>query len=184
MGFRPFLHCIDCFSSDKMPKSGPKPKAITQPRWNPYKHRLGTILRDPEAFLRTAKGQDSDHDAIDDDITIDDTRRRSWTCKQKLGAVKYALLKVVVNKAGKEELISNNAAATNIGCTPKMLWDWIWDYDTINASAKGCWKSRLKASAKELQMEQELHDLFLQKRAIGRKIGSCWFFRNAQLIYS
>jgi transposase-like protein len=112
-----------------------------------------------------------------------DTRRRSWPREQKLGAVKYALSKVVVNKAGKEELISNNAAATNIGCTPKMLRDWIRDYDTINASAKGCRKSRPKVSAKEPQMEQELHELFLQKRAIGRKIGSRWFFQNAQLIY-
>jgi transposase-like protein len=169
--------------NDKMPKSGPKPKVITQPRWNPYKHRLGPFLGDSEAFLRTAKARGPDCDTIDDDIAIDDTRRRSWTREQKLGAIKYALSKVVLNKAGKEEPISNNAAATNIGCTPKMLRDWIRDYDTINASAKGCQKSRLKASAKEPQMEQELHELFLQKRAIRRKIGARWFFRNAQLIY-
>jgi len=94
--------------NDKMPKSGPKPKAITQPCWNLYKYRLGPFLRDSEAFLRTAKAQGPDCD------TIDDTRRWSWTCEQKLGAVKYALLKVVLNKAGKEKLISNNAAAINV----------------------------------------------------------------------
>jgi len=106
-----------------MPKSGPKPKAITQPRWNLYKHRLGPFLRDSEAFLRTAKAQGPNCDTINDDIAIDNTRRRSWTREQKLGAVKYALSKVVLNEAGKEELISNNAVATNIGCIPKMLQD-------------------------------------------------------------
>jgi hypothetical protein len=65
-----------------------------------------------------------------------------------------------------------------------MLRTWIRDYDTINASAKGCRKSRLKVSAKEPQIEQELHKLFLQKRSIGRKIGARWFDRNACLIYS
>jgi hypothetical protein len=54
-----------------------------------------------------------------------------------------------------------------------MLQGWIRDYDTIDTSAKGCQKSRLKASAKEPQIEQELYKLFLQKRAIGRKIGAC-----------
>ena len=106
---------------DKMPKSGLKPKAITQPCWNLCKHRLSPFLRYLEAFLRTAKGQDPDRDVINDDIAINDTHRRP--CKQKLGAIKYALLKVVVNKAGKEKLISNNAAATDIGCTPKLLQD-------------------------------------------------------------
>jgi len=88
------------------------------------------------------------------------------------------------SRKGPNQLIPNNAAASNIGCTPKMLRTWIWDYNTINASAKGCRKSRLNVSAKELQMEQELYELFLQKRLIGRKIGAFWFDRNACLIYS
>jgi len=154
-----------------MPKSGPKAKAITQPRWNLYKHRLGPFLGDPEDFLRTAKGQDPDQDAIDDDIAIDNVRRRSWTRKQKLGAIKYALSTFVPGKTtGKEELISNNATATNIGCTLKMLCTWIRDYDNINASAKGCQKSGLHVNAKEPQIEQELHKLFLEKQAIRRII--------------
>jgi hypothetical protein len=101
-----------------MPKPRPKAKEITKPRYNLYKHQLGPFFRQTEDFLRIAKGQDLDQDA-----SIDDTRRRSWTCEQKLGAIKYALSKVVLNKARKEELISNNATASNIGCTPKMLQD-------------------------------------------------------------
>jgi len=167
-----------------MPKSGPKPKAIAKPRHNPYSYRLlGPFLGSSEDFLCAAKGQDSEDKAIDDDVAIDNTHRRSWTQKQKLGAIKYATSTYILGKTGSNELIANNAAAVNIGCTPKMLRTWIWDYDIINASAKGCQKSRLKVSAKEPQIEQELHELFLQKRLIRRKIRACWFDRNACLIY-
>jgi hypothetical protein len=67
-----------------MPKSGPKPKAIAKPRHNPYSYRLGPFLGSSEAFLRTAKGEDLEgedpkDEAIDDDVAIDDRRRRSWT---------------------------------------------------------------------------------------------------------
>jgi hypothetical protein len=95
-----------------MPKPGPKAKEITKPCYNLYKHRLGPFLRQTKDFLRIAKGQDLDQDA-----SIGNTRRWSWSREQKLGAIKYALSKVVLNKARKEELISNNAAASNIGCT-------------------------------------------------------------------
>jgi len=167
-----------------MPKSGPKPKAIAKPRHNPYSYRLlGPFLGSSEDFLRAAKGQDSEDKAINDDVAIDDTHRRSWTWEQKLGAIKYATSTYVPGKTGSNKLISNNAATVNIGCTPKMLRTWIRDYDIINASAKGCRKSRLKVSAKEPQMEQELHELFLQKQLIRRKIGARWFGRNACLIY-
>jgi hypothetical protein len=32
-------------------------------------------------------------------------------------------------------------------------------------------------------MEEELHRLFVEKRAIGRKINAKWIHRNAQIIY-
>ena len=39
-----------------MPKSGPKPKAIAKPRYNPYSYRLlGPFLGNPKNFLRAAK---------------------------------------------------------------------------------------------------------------------------------
>jgi len=105
-----------------MPKPGPKPKAIAKPRWNPYSSRLpGPYLGTSNAFLCTAKGQDPEDEAIDDDVAIDDVRRRSWTRKQKLGAVKYAMSTYVPSKTGTDKLIPNNAAASNISCTPKML---------------------------------------------------------------
>ena len=153
-----------------MPRSGPKAKAISAPRYNLYKHRLSPFLGSSEAFLRTAKGQDPEDEAIDDDVAIDDVRRRSWTREQKLGAIKYATSTFVPGKTGQDKLIANKAAAYNIGYTPKMLCTWIRDYDEINASAKGCRKSRLKVSAKELQMKEELYKLFLEKRLIKRKI--------------
>jgi hypothetical protein len=109
-----------------MPKPGPKPKAIAKPRHNPYSYRLlGPFLGSSEDFLRAAKGQDSKGEAIDDDIAIDDTRRRSWTREQNLGAIKYATSTFVPGKTGSNELIANNAAAVNIGSTPKMLRTWI-----------------------------------------------------------
>jgi hypothetical protein len=78
-------------------------------------------LGNSKDFLRTAKGQDSEDEATDNDIAIDDIRRRSWTCEQKLGAIKYATSTYVPSKAGSNELITNNAAAVNIRCTSKML---------------------------------------------------------------
>jgi len=59
-----------------MPKSGPKAKVISQPRYSPYKHRLGPFLGSSKASLRTAKGQDPEGEAIDDDIAIDNVRCR------------------------------------------------------------------------------------------------------------
>jgi hypothetical protein len=103
-------------------------KAIAKPRHNPYRYRLpGPFLGSSEAFLRTAKGEDpedkaiNDDVAMDDDVAIDDIRCWSWTCEQKLGAIKYATSTYVPGKTGSNELIANHAAAFNIGCTPKML---------------------------------------------------------------
>ena len=152
-----------------MPKCDPKLKGIAQPRHNPYGYRLpGPFLGSSEEFLRTAKGQDPEDEAIDDDVAIDDIRRRSQTRKQKLGAIKYATSTYVPSKTGSDEIIPNNAAAVNIGCTPKMLRTWIWTYNEINASPKGSWKNRRNTTPKEPEMEQELHELFVQKRSIGR----------------
>jgi hypothetical protein len=109
-----------------MPKHGPKPKALSKPGHNPYKYRLpGLFLGESNAFLWTAKGLGSTGEPIGDDINVDDTRRRSWTRKQKLGAIKYAKSTYVPGKTGQDELILHNAAALNIGCTPKMLCTWI-----------------------------------------------------------
>jgi hypothetical protein len=120
---------------------------------------------------------------IDDDVAIDDIRRRSWTREQKLGAIKYATSTYVPGKTGSDELIANHAAAFNIGCTPKMLCTWIRSYDEINASPKGSRKNRRNTTPKEPELEEELHKLFVEKRAIGRKINAKWIYRNAQIIY-
>ena len=133
-----------------------------KPRHNPYSYRiLGPFLGNSDDFLRTAKGQDSEDEATNDDIAIDDVRRRSQTRKQKLGAIKYATSTYVPSKTGSNELIANNAAAVNIGCTPKMLRTQIQTYDEINASPKGSWKNRQRTTPKELEMEEELHKLFV-----------------------
>jgi len=50
-------HRILHLLGNKMPKSGPKPKAIAKPRSNPYSYRLpGPFLGSSNEFLRTAKG--------------------------------------------------------------------------------------------------------------------------------
>ena len=113
------------------------------------------------------------------DKAIDDIRCRSWTREQKLGAIKYVTLTYVLSKTGPAKLIANNATALKIGCTPKMLHTWIWTYNEINASSKGSQKNRQNTIPKEPEMEQELHDLFIQKRLIRRKINAKWFQRNA-----
>jgi hypothetical protein len=59
-----------------MPKCGPKPKALAKPCSNPYSYRLpGPFLGSSDAFLRTAKGQDLEDKAIDDDVAIDNVYR-------------------------------------------------------------------------------------------------------------
>jgi len=137
-----------------MPKCGLKPKAISKPWYNLYSYRLpGPFLGSSKDFLRTAKGQDPEDEAIDDNVAIDDIRRRSWTREQKLGAIKYATLTYVLGKTSSDKLILNNAAALNIGCTPKMLHTWIRTYDEINASPKGSWKNRHNTIPKEPEME-------------------------------
>jgi len=174
-----------------MPKCGPKLKAITEPRHNPYGSQLpGPFLGSSDDFLRTAQGQGPENEATDndeatnDDEAIDDIRRRSWTREQKLGAIKYATSTYVLSKTSPAKLIANNAAALKIGCTPKMLRTWIRTYDKINASSKGSRKNRQNTTPKEPEMEQELHGLFIQKQSIRRKINAKWFQRNARIIYS
>jgi hypothetical protein len=82
-----------------MPKPGPKPKAIAKPRWNPYSYRLpGPFLGSSEAFLCAAKRQNPEDKAIDNDVAVDDVRRRSWTREQKLSAVKYTVSTYVLSK--------------------------------------------------------------------------------------
>jgi hypothetical protein len=105
-----------------MPKPGPKPKAIAKLRHNLYSYQIpGPFLGNSKDFLRTAKGQDSKDEATDNDIAINDIRRRSWTCEQKLCVIKYATSTYILGKAGSNKLITNNAATVNIRCTSKML---------------------------------------------------------------
>jgi hypothetical protein len=43
----------------------------------------------------------------------------------------------ITTKNGYTELISRRAAADNIGCTSKMLWNLTKNYEKIKASLKG-----------------------------------------------
>jgi len=55
------------------------------------------------------------------------------------------------------KLIPTSAAANKIGCTPKMLQDWIKDYDHIAASSKHSRKNRCNASAQEPELELSMN---------------------------
>jgi hypothetical protein len=90
----------------------------------------------------------------------------------------------VPSKNGGEELISRNAAAHAIGYTPKMLRNWIKDYDKIKASSKGSRKANCTQPAKEPQIEAQLYDLIIEKCAIGRRVGRRWLEQHAKVIYS
>jgi transposase-like protein len=144
------------------------------PRHNPYAYRVpasrvcpaGVFQNVSANYLQVACGEGSEPDDIDSD-EANETRRRSWTREQKLGAVNYTTLTYVASKDGGQELISRNAAANDIGCTPKMLRSWINDYDKIKASPKGSRKTGCSQPAKEPQMESQLYDLFIEKRSIG-----------------
>jgi hypothetical protein len=97
-----------------------------KPRYNLCKYPLlGPFLGSSNAYLRTTKGQDPTGEPTAGGVAIGNVRRRSWTCGQKLGAIKYATSNYVPGKTGSDELIANNSAATNISCTLKMLHEWI-----------------------------------------------------------
>jgi pantothenate kinase type III len=65
-----------------------------------------------------------------------------------------------------------------------MLRNWIRAYDEINASTKDSWETRHKTTAKEPEIEQQLHKLFAQNRSIGQKVNFKWFQSNTCIIYS
>jgi transposase-like protein len=178
-----------------MPKSGPKPKPQSTYRHNPVGYHLRTRQRMPAEtvfdqnatnYLQVARGEDSDAYFSDSDDWKDDAvrRRRAWSREQKLGAIQYATTTFLETKRGIKQLISRKAAATNIGCTPKMLREWIKDFNNIYASPKYTRKRRVETRPQEPEMEQQLHKSFLQKQSIGRKIGQKWIERNARMIYA
>jgi len=173
-----------------MAKPGRKPKSFMAPRYNPYAHRIrasqasaAPVFQNVSTnYLEIAKGEDVESDGGDSDYP-NETRRRSWTREQKLGAVHYASLTYITSKDGKTKLIARNAAAKNIGCTPKMLRDWFKDYDKIKASSKGSRRTDCTQPAQEPEMESQLYDLFMEKRSIGRRVGRRWLERHAKIIY-
>jgi hypothetical protein len=178
-----------------MPKTGPKPKAIADRRYNPLGYRIRTQLPAETIFdqaatnlLQRARGEDPDevqYSDSDDWKDGDASRRRSWTQEQKLAAIKYATTTIITDeKSGIKKLIPRHAAAKNIKCTAKMLREWIKDQDAIYASPVGTRKRRVEVLPKEPEMEQRLHKLFLQKREIERRIGSMWIHCNARRIYA
>src|SRR5271168_2170170 len=116
-----------------MPKSGPKPKPIADRRYNPLAHRIRTAIPTTTIFDQTAIGllQCARGEGVDDsdDGEDDQSHRRSWTREQKLAAIQYATTTMIEQKSGLKQLISCNAAASDIGCTPKMLCKWIKDQD-------------------------------------------------------
>ena len=129
-----------------MPKCGPKPKPIANRRYNPLAYCIRTAIpattlfdQTAAALLQRACGEDADEVHSDSESGEDNAqgRRRSWTREQKLAAIKYATTTMIEQKSGLKQLISCNAAASDIGCTPKMLREWIKDQDTIYATPKG-----------------------------------------------
>lgn len=113
------------------------------PRHNPYAYRVrasqapAPVFQDVSAnYLKIAYGDDVESDDSDSS-NLNETRRRSCTREQKLGAVNYASITYITSEDGSAKLITKNAVANKIGCTPKMLRDWTKNYDKIKDSLKG-----------------------------------------------
>jgi transposase-like protein len=160
-----------------MARPEPKPKSFMAPRYNPYAHRVraspassALIFQDVSAnYLQIAQGNSIESDSNDSD-DLKETRRRSWSREQKLGAVNYASITYITTKDGSIELISKHAAANNVGCTPKMLRNWTKNYNKIKASPKGSRRTDCTQPAQEPRMEVQLYNLFIEKCSIGRQV--------------
>lgn len=83
-----------------------------------------------EQFHNRAKdvGLDSDEEKT--------TTKRSHTREQKIAAVLYATTKHIPGKGGRDEVISNKAAAAALGIEPVQLRIWKRTIDQIRAQPK------------------------------------------------
>ena len=89
-----------------------------------------------------------------DDSQIDEIRRRiSYTKKQKLAAVGYALNTWKTIADGSRELISKYKAAANLGITTAMLRDWIKSQSTIETMSRGVRKNRISSVGQQPVLE-------------------------------
>ena len=72
-------------------------------------------------------------------------------------------------------------ARRDLGTQPIQLRKWKKDVDKIQALRKGQRKGKLTQPCKFPELEDRLHNLILEKRRIGRKVGENWIRRNARV---
>ena len=77
--------------------------------------------------------------------------------------------------------ISHKQACRDLGLDPVQLRRWIKDVDKIHSLQKGSRKGKLSHPAQFLVLEDRLHTLILEKRALRRRVRENWIRRNARL---
>jgi hypothetical protein len=130
-----------------------------------------------EQFHNRAKdvGLDSDEEKT--------TTKRSHTREQKIAAVLYATTKHIPGKGGQDEVISNKAAAAALGIEPVQLRILKRTIDQTRAQLRGSRRNKKSHSCAFPEMERQVTQLFKEKRALGRRIGEKWLYRQARLAF-
>ena len=77
--------------------------------------------------------------------------------------------------------ISHKQACRDLGLDPVQLRRWIKDVDKIRSLQKGSRKGKLSHPAQFPVLEDRLHTLILEKRALRRRVRENWIQRNARL---
>jgi hypothetical protein len=81
----------------------------------------------------------------------------------------YATTKRVPGKEGRDESISNRAAAAALGIEPVQLRIWKRTIDQIRDQPKGSWRNKQSHPCAFPEMERQVTRLFGEKMALGRR---------------
>jgi hypothetical protein len=117
------------------------------------------------------------------DRAKNETRKQSHAREQKIAAVLYATTKRMPGTGGRDESISNKAAAAALGIEPVQLRIWKRTIDQIRDQPKGFRGNKKSHPCAFPEMEGQVMQLFGEKRALGRRIGDKRLQRQARLTF-
>jgi hypothetical protein len=167
-------------------RTGPKLKPLAERKslhaLRLRNHDEGIVGKSADALLEQFYLGAKDAE-VDSDGEKNETRKRSHTREQKVAAVLYATTKRVPGKGGRDEDISNRAAAAALGIEPVQLRIWKRTIDQIRDQPKGSRRNKKSHPCAFPEMEREVTRLFGEKRGLGRRIGDKWLQRQARLTF-
>ena len=115
------------------------------------------------------------------------THRYQYSREFKLSTIsfvkQYALPRQFADGTTGEPRMSKYKAAQIIGISGKMLQHWLQDEDTILQLRVGQKKDSKGRPAKLSELEQKLHDSFMELRKLGKKIRRAWFLVEGRRLY-